>query len=234
MKLSIIVPVYNVEPDLQRCVDSILAQTFTDFELILVDDGSLDNCPAICDEYVKKDSRIIVVHNKNIGVSAARNTGLDIARGEYIGFVDSDDFIHPHMYERLFKALSRSKADIAMCNCKSVDKDGELFDKQYELLSDWETSGPEILHTIKDRMALNVHYIVVWNKIYARYLWEDLRFPVGRIHEDEYTAHYLYGMAQKVISIHDQLYYYRRTPKSIMNRSYDIRRFDTFWVLRIA
>lgn len=96
--ISIIVPVYNVEAYLCRCIDSILAQTFTDFELILVDDGSPDNCSSICDEYAKKDSRIVVVHKENGGLSDARNTGLDIAKGEYIGFVDSDDFIHPQTY----------------------------------------------------------------------------------------------------------------------------------------
>lgn len=96
--LSIIVPVYKVEPYLHRCVDSILAQTFTDFELILVDDGSPDNCGAICDEYAAKDSRILVIHKENGGLSDARNAGLDIAKGEYIGFVDSDDYISPQMY----------------------------------------------------------------------------------------------------------------------------------------
>jgi glycosyltransferase involved in cell wall biosynthesis len=114
--ISIIVPVYKVEPYLRHCIDSILAQTFTDFECILIDDGSPDDCPAICDEYAKKDGRIVVIHQKNSGVSRARNAGLDIALGEWICFVDSDDWIEPNMYEVLLKACTTKDGDIAVCN----------------------------------------------------------------------------------------------------------------------
>ena len=121
MKLSIIVPVYNVEPYLRRCIDSILAQTFTDFELILVDDGSPDNCPAICDEYAEKDPRIVVIHKQNGGLSDARNAGLDIARGEYIGFVDSDDYIDAEMYEKMYNAAIMHNSDIVSCAYERID-----------------------------------------------------------------------------------------------------------------
>lgn len=120
MKLSIIVPVYNVEPYLRRCVDSILNQTFSDFELILVDDGSPDSCGAICDDYAARDRRIKVIHKANGGVSYARNEGLDIAQGEYIGFVDSDDYIHPKMYEILVGVIEREQVDLVQCGYQRV------------------------------------------------------------------------------------------------------------------
>lgn len=115
-KISIIVPVYNVEKYLKRCIDSILTQTFTDFECILIDDGSPDNCPAICDEYAKADKRIKVIHQENKGVSAARNAGLDTAKGEWIGFVDSDDWIEPNMYEILYEDAIHFNVDVCVCN----------------------------------------------------------------------------------------------------------------------
>lgn len=125
-ELSIIVPVYKVEKYLPRCIDSILAQTFGDFELILIDDGSPDGCGRICDEYAKKDKRIVVIHQKNMGVSAARNAGLDIARGRYIGFVDSDDWIEPQMYEVMMDAIRENGADMAVCGVRYADEDGKF------------------------------------------------------------------------------------------------------------
>lgn len=125
-ELSIIVPVYKVEKYLPRCIDSILAQTFGDFELILIDDGSPDGCGRICDEYAQKDKRIVVIHQKNMGVSAARNAGLDIARGRYIGFVDSDDWIEPRMYEVMMDAIRENGADMAVCGVRYADEDGKF------------------------------------------------------------------------------------------------------------
>lgn len=125
-ELSIIVPVYKVEKYLPRCIDSILAQTFGDFELILIDDGSPDGCGRICDEYARKDKRIVAIHQKNMGVSAARNAGLDIARGRYIGFVDSDDWIEPQMYEVMMDAIRENGADMAVCGVRYADEDGKF------------------------------------------------------------------------------------------------------------
>lgn len=122
-ELSIIVPVYNVEKYLPKCIDSILAQTFTDFELILIDDGSPDECGEICDEYAIKDSRIKVIHQKNQGVSSARNAGLDIATGTYLGFVDSDDWIEPEMYEVMIKTVKEKNSDVVICGFNYVNPD---------------------------------------------------------------------------------------------------------------
>jgi len=127
--VSIIVPVFKTERYLRRCVDSILAQTFSDFECILVNDGSPDNCPAICDEYAVKDSRVVVIHQKNAGVSAARNAGLDIARGEWIGFVDSDDWCDPDMYRVLYDNAVKYDADVSVCAIREITSDGK--EKEY-------------------------------------------------------------------------------------------------------
>lgn len=121
-KLSIVVPVYGVEPYLPKCIDSILNQTYRDFELILVDDGSPDSCGAICEEYAARDGRIHVIHQENQGVSAARNAGLDMARGEYLGFVDPDDWIQPEMYATLISALEENQADVAACGFQYVSQ----------------------------------------------------------------------------------------------------------------
>lgn len=123
-QISVIVPVYKVEPYLQKCIDSILAQTFRDIEVILVDDGSPDNCPAICDAAAEKDERVRVIHQKNGGLSAARNAGLDIARGEWIGFVDSDDYIAPEMYQTLYNTAIKNDAQLALCSYAYVDIQG--------------------------------------------------------------------------------------------------------------
>lgn len=136
LAISIIVPVYNVEKYLNRCLDSILNQTFTDFELILVDDGSTDNSGIICDEYKTKDNRIKVIHKENGGLSSARNAGLDIARGRYIGFVDSDDFISKDMYQILYNEAEKNKADMIMCEFKKVDKNYEAINNNLYKKSD--------------------------------------------------------------------------------------------------
>lgn len=126
-ELTIIVPVYKVEPYLRRCIDSILNQTFRDFELILIDDGSPDNCGAICDEYAEKDGRILVIHQKNQGVSAARNAGLDIARGTYLGFVDSDDWIEPEMYETMITTAKEKNVDVVVCGINYCTEEGAFI-----------------------------------------------------------------------------------------------------------
>lgn len=134
-ELSIIVPVYKVEKYLPRCIDSILAQTFRDFELILIDDGSPDNCGAICDDYAARDSRIKVIHQENAGVSAARNAGLDIASGTYLGFVDSDDWIEPEMYETMIATAKEKNVDVVVCGINYCEEDGAF------IRSDLKTEG---------------------------------------------------------------------------------------------
>ena len=208
-EISLIVPIYKVEKYLKECVDSILNQTFTDFELILVDDGSPDRCPQMCDEYAKQDSRIRVIHQKNGGVSSARNVGLSAAQGEWIGFVDPDDYVSPIFYETLIKAAQDADADCAMCSAENITEDGKPLGKIEPSVLDEVTTGRQVLKNIGKNMVL-------WNKVYKRKCWENLHFPEDKINEDAYIFAELFVQVNKVASISKRLYYYRVRPRSIM------------------
>ena len=212
-KISIIVPVYKVEAYLRPCVDSILAQTFTDFELILVDDGSPDHSGAMCDEYAVRDSRVRVVHKANSGVSAARNTALDLAAGDYIACVDSDDQIAEDYLEKLFRALEREAADIAICGYTSIEEKeaGDLSPTPEGL---WEkTTGKQLCMLMYQKpREINV---APWGKLYRRRFFENVRFPEGKVHEDQFVIPRIFYEASSVVVLHESLYRYRIRPGSI-------------------
>ena len=173
--ISIIVPIYNVEKYLSKCIDSILAQTYNDIEVILVDDGSPDNCPMICDEYAQKDNRVIVIHQKNAGVSAARNAGLKAAHGEYIGFVDPDDWISSSMYQEMITALERENADLAICGYDYYDEDGNIDSKRaYQTKEDELISQKEFMSRLSD-MPPTVRQGTC-NKLFRAELLSDISF----------------------------------------------------------
>lgn len=224
--ISVIVPVYKVESYLCQCVDSILSQTFRDFELILVDDGSPDGCPSICDEYAHSDSHIRVVHKENGGVSSARNAGLNAAQGEYIAFVDPDDFIQEDMLQRLLEEIEQSRADMVMCNFDTY------FPPEY---SGWKRKGSAFFSAVMNQGAFadfmaqpnNWHSCVLWNKLYKRHVWETIRFPEGYIHEDEAVMHRVVERCQSIQIIDDCLYHYRQNiSSSIMGQGTRIQSFD--------
>ena len=197
-KISVIVPIYKIEDCLPKCVDSIIAQTYKDLEIILVDDGSPDNCGAICDEYAKKDSRIKVIHKPNGGLSDARNHGIEAATGRYLGFVDGDDYLEPQMYERLHNALVENDAEMSICSFRYVggyeERNGRLS------IKDEVVTGKEIL--LERRMANNAWWCVVaWNKLYKKELFRELRYPVGKVHEDEWIIHRLLWDVKRVACI---------------------------------
>lgn len=221
MKLSIIIPVYNVEKYLGQCLDSVLKQTLQDFEVILVDDGSTDGSPALCDAAAEQDGRISVVHQKNRGLSAARNAGLDIAQGEWIGFIDSDDFILSDMYEKLIHAAEREHADIAVCNFMRVDGQGKPIENQRTYIEDGVLSRTEAL-----RNVLKVAFQIAPNKVYRRHIFKDLRYPEGKLNEDFYLVTEIYKRAERVVSLSDVLYAYRVTPDSIMQKRKTLRSYD--------
>ena len=148
--ISVIVPVYKVEKYLKRCVDSILAQTYPCLEVILVDDGSPDGCPAICDEYAREDRRVRVIHKENGGLSDARNAGIDAAKGKFLGFVDSDDYVHPRFYELLLQALKEEGADIAGCDVKKVCKTEKIEEKEQQPIQRTVYSGREATANLYD------------------------------------------------------------------------------------
>ena len=215
-QISVIVPVYKVEPYLHKCVDSILVQTFTDFELILIDDGSPDNCGNICDEYAEKDSRVKVIHQKNGGLSAARNAGLDWvfanSSSEWIAFVDSDDYVAENYLELLYEAATENNADLAMCGFKRVDdKDKEIEGSIY--FADSVANKVESFQLIADYPWT----VVAWGKLYKRELFDNIRYPIGKISEDEFVIHKILCKTEKVALNSNQSYYYVDRKESLTN-----------------
>lgn len=211
--VSVIVPIYKVEPYLRRCIDSIVNQTYTNLEIILVDDGSPDGCPAICDEYAAKDSRIVVIHKENGGLSDARNAGLDICKGEYITFVDSDDWIADCFIEVLFKSIQDTNAEISICNYirTSISYSATIkINKIHKIV----LSSTEAVQKLWSEEETT--FVTAWGKIYKSILWKDVRFPKGLIHEDEYTTYKLLYQAKKTVFIDIPLYCYYQRSDSIM------------------
>lgn len=215
--VSVIVPIYKVEKYLKNCVDSILQQTYRHLEIILVDDGSPDGCPQICDEYKSIDSRIVVIHKQNEGVSAARNAALDIATGSYIMFVDGDDSISPYMCENLYQLLQQDHSDAAMCSVECIYEPGCNIEPS-PIVAGGLPSG-----TITARQALektndNWLYIVMCNKLYKKELFDHYRFPVGKGHEDEFAAHHILGQCKLISLTSERLYFYLRRADSTMGQ----------------
>lgn len=224
-QISVIVPIYKVEKYLKECVDSILAQTYQNFELILVDDGSPDSCPAMCDEFAKQDSRVVVIHKENGGLSDARNAGLDIAKGEYIGFVDGDDYISPRMYETLINRILSDKSDFAVCEHARVDDLGKIieFPKSQQKVNRKYYSPDEF---ISELFICNGAYVVAWNKLYRKDIFAKLRFPFGKQHEDEFIIHHVIAQCKKISYIEDELYYYRQREGSIISKGLNVKSLD--------
>ena len=207
--VSVIIPIYRVEQYLYACVDSIINQTYKNLEIILVDDGSPDSCPKICDEYAKKDDRIHVLHKPNGGLSDARNAGIKIARGEYLCFVDSDDIIHNQMVEVLMTPLINDKnLKISACQSESFN-DGEVYDAKQNIKST-EIIDYNLFFTKR-------FWTTAWCKIYKRELFRSIRYPVGRIHEDEFTTYKICYAAQKIAYTESKLLFYRQRGGSIIN-----------------
>ena len=229
-QVSIIVPVYQVETYLRQCIDSILAQTFTDFELILVDDGSKDKSGEICDEYAGKDGRVRVIHKENGGLSDARNAGLEQAAGEYFMFVDSDDYIAPTMIERLYNSIQSESADIAACNfCYVFDKKEK---KDFSTAMEAEVlQGSEIFYYRKNDRSYGF-WTVAWNKLYKSETFRNVRFRFGKYHEDEFWANDIYQLEIRVATIPECLYYYRQRDNSIMGKESIARNLDILEALR--
>lgn len=196
-----IVPVFKVEEYLEQCLNSILCQTYRELEILLIDDGSPDRCGEICDQYAAIDSRIQVFHTKNRGLSAARNLGIDHAEGEYLSFVDSDDWIEPDMYERLLKSVKENKADIGVCGlvieCHGQHK---LLKVESGVLNRREAVSA--LVRLKIRNA-------VWDKLWRRECFENIRFPEGRVYEDISTTYQIFLQVDRIVCLPDPFYHYR-------------------------
>lgn len=220
--ISVIVPVYKVEPFLHRCVDSILKQSFQDFELILVDDGSPDNCGAICEEYAAKDSRIHVIHQQNAGLSAARNSGIDWAfansDSQWLAFVDSDDWVHKDFLLHLYRTVQETGCRISACGFFRTG--GEELSEEADFACVNTTANGYYCSTeIHDGVTA-----VAWNKLYHKSLFENLRYPVGKLHEDEFTTYQAVYAAGSVGVTFGRLYAYYQNPEGIMQSSWNPRR----------
>lgn len=219
--ISVIVPVYNVERSMDRCVRSIVAQTYRYLEIILVNDGSPDECPRMCDEWAGRDDRIRVIHKSNGGLSDARNAGLDAIHGDFVAFVDSDDYVEPDYVERLYVGIV--DADMSVCSIICEDSDGKIRQGS-EPITEKQTdvSSEEYLrHALSDWRL-----VVAWNKLYAASIWNQLRFPVGRIHEDEYVLHQVMDRCKNINVLPDGLYHYVSTNSSITHSGFSIRNLD--------
>ena len=228
-EISVIVPVYKAEDYLHACVDSILSQTVSDFELILVDDGSPDGCGAICDDYAARDSRVRVIHQENQGQAAARNRALAVAKGEWVCFVDSDDAVHPQMLERLGQAAAESGAAMSMCRMLEAPEMPENFSAPVEV--SWELLSMEEESLVALFDAGDYPGWVACAKLIRRELIETHLFCPGRVYEDnEAVCHWIYG-AKTVASIPHSLYFYRTNPGSTTQSRFSMKKLDYLWAL---
>jgi len=218
IEISVVVPVYNVEKYLKKCVDSILAQSFSNFELWLIDDGSTDRCGEMCDEYEKKDSRIHVIHKKNGGLSEARNTALDRIQGRYVFFVDSDDWVSQDALKIMYSVALRTKARVVMGGMAIVDENGEITEIK-RINQKKEVLG-------KDEMLSTLIQPNACNKLYDSSLFKELRYPVGRLYEDVFVYHRILNQIDYMAVIEEVTYYYLKRKSSIMNMEYNIRFTD--------
>lgn len=228
-KISIIIPVYNVAHYLPRCMESVINQTYTNLEIILVDDGSIDESGKICDTYAQKDKRIKVIHKKNGGLSDARNKGLKIATGRYIGFVDSDDYIDKDMYELLYKIIYAYNADIAECRIRDIwdEEDIKKSNKSdTEIIEQFDT-----LSALEELILSRKFKVNVYNKIYKRELLNGIEFPFKKINEDEFWTYKIFAKAEKIICCDTYKYYHTHRKHSI-TQSYDYQgNMDKFYAL---
>lgn len=211
--VSVIVAVYNIEEYLPRCVDSILAQTYRNLEIILVDDGSKDQSGSICDSYAEKDRRIKVIHKKNGGLSDARNAGMDAASGEYIGFVDGDDWIEPDMYRAMYFAWRKEKAQAAVCRYKQITKSGIIDGSAGNSVSLSRDEALEIYVCGDERYLI---YNSVWSKLFARDLVEGMRFPVGKNSEDIMFTTRAFCRMERLVYLDEAYYNYVLTGKEAL------------------
>lgn len=224
--ISIIIPIYKIEDCLERCLNSVLNQTYSNLEIILVDDGSPDRCPEICDEWAKRDKRIQVIHQKNSGLSVARNTGIDRASGTFILLVDGDDYLAYNIVEMLYTAVKITGAEIALCDFEKGSNPYFQF-KSGDLELEIEAIEPEVaLERIYQDDHSAFRYVTAWGKLYQRSLFENIRYPEGRIFEDMYVTHRLIDRCTQIAVVSQKMCYYFQRNGSIVNTEFNIRKLD--------
>lgn len=228
MEISVIVSVFRVEDYLPDCIDSILNQSFIDYEVILIDDGSNDKCPAICDLYASANPRITVIHQENAGISCARNAGLRAAKGKYITFVDSDDIVDEQYLNRMYLSITMHNADMVIAQYK------EFTEKSSIPVDSVSDDGTIILGReacFRRYAGDKTIFPAVWGKLYRRSLFDDLCFPVGKIHEDQYVTSVALYRCQKIAVLNQVLYYYRLRENSITSSAFSQKHFDNILLM---
>lgn len=224
-KISVIVPIYKVERYLNRCIKSIVNQTYSNLEIILVDDGSPDRCGFICDKWMATDKRIKVIHKKNGGLSSARNKGIELSTGKYIMFIDSDDYIKNNMVEVLYNNLIETDADISICDfirCRKNKRHYNNYTNKRFVIDDNKK------YKMLERNEYNVVSVVQWNKLFKKEIFKNIKYPVGKIHEDEAVIAQEFYNAKRISYILKPLYYYRMRDDSIMHQV-SVKRFDAVY-----
>lgn len=217
--VSVIVPVYKVEKYLEKCVSSIISQTYKNLEIILVDDGSPDNCPNMCDEFAKKDKRIKVIHKENGGLSDARNAGLDIMTGDFVCFVDSDDWVEKNYVEEMLNIQQKTNADVVACGINLVDEESGEVGIYYKLDKTTTFESSEIIE--KYYNGNGIISGVAWNKLYKKQIFENLRYPKGIVFEDVAIILNILFQCKKVVILKDMLYNYLDRQGSIMKSNWN-------------
>lgn len=233
-KISIVLPVYNVEDYLDQCLQSILNQTYSQFELIIINDGSTDSGGVICEKYAKEDSRIKLINQENMGLSMARNNGLEVAIGEYIMFVDSDDSIHKDMLKVTYQNLIDQQADVSICDHQLVYEDEEyeqyadsVYENNIQVLDNLEA-----VNEIVEKSHTNM--IIAWGKLYKKSLFEEVKYPRGKYHEDEFVTYKLLYDSNKVVVTDAKLYFYLQRTESITGDTYSLKRLEKLEGLKEA
>ena len=235
--ISIVVPVYNVEEDLGRCVESLVQQTLKEIQIVLVDDGSTDSSGRLCDDWARRDTRIRVVHKPNGGLSSARNAGIEVAEGDYLGFVDSDDFVEPDMYETLLAGFVDDDVSIAVCG--RYVHTGDYIKEEFSVIGGARFTSEEAM---KEVLLGNVIDVSAWDKLYRRELFDEIRYPDGRISEDAAIILQLLRRSNCVVHVGSCLYHYVFRLGSISKSSYSHKKYDvmrncnemTAWVSKNA
>lgn len=220
--ISVVVPIYNVEKYLPRCIDSILNQTYKNLQIILVDDGATDSSGKICDSY-KSDPRVSVIHKENGGLSSARNAALPYLKGKYVTFIDSDDWVTPDFIEALYKNATAAQAEVSAAGYYIAPENGEpttVFDGTKQVMDSAEALGTFLLH---DGLG-----VTVWGKLYLTALWDNVRCPEGKLHEDQYTTYKLLDLANKIVFDSKPRYYYFQRSNSIGHSAFSDRSYDLY------
>lgn len=229
--ISVIIPIYNVQDFLPSCVDSVLSQSYTNIEVILVDDGSPDGCGKICDEYKNKDSRVKVIHKMNGGLSDARNAGIENCNGEYLCFIDSDDIIHKDYIKCQYEQIMLTHSEMSVCLFSKFFEEDKIECAETENVDIQELDNNQLILKIFEKN--NIHFISACTKLYKKSLFDNLRFEVGRLHEDEFIVFHIFSRCQKAVFVNAPLYFYRERPGSItMTKTYKEKNLDGFYSIQ--